>query len=119
MSERMNPPAKAEMVLVYDLRRDRRYREQVLSGLEDQWQDYLRGERTASIAEGRIVRLFNIPPQGEPMFELNEGASRSAWARQGDASWYVAGLRAKVESVIFVAELIGELPVVTRIWIGK
>jgi hypothetical protein len=33
------------MVLVYDLRRDHRYREQILSGVEDQWQAYLRGER--------------------------------------------------------------------------
>jgi hypothetical protein len=31
----MNSSAKAEMVLVYDLRRDRRYREQILSGVED------------------------------------------------------------------------------------
>jgi hypothetical protein len=116
----MNPPAKAEMVLVYDLRRDRRYREQILSGLEDQWEAYRHGERATTFAEGRITRFFNAPPQGEPMFELTEGARRSSWVRQGDPSWYAVGLRARVESVVFhVPDLIGEMPVVTRIWIGK
>lgn len=114
----MNPPAKAEMVLVYDLRRDRRYREQILSGVEDQWEAYLRGERPTTIAEGRITRMFDA--RGESMFQLNEGTCRSSWVRQGDPSWYAAGLRAKVESVVFrVPDLIGEMPVVTRIWIGK
>ncbi len=116
--EPMNPPAKAEIVLVYDLRRDRRYREQILSGLEDQWEAYLRGERPVSIAEGRIMRLFNAPHQGA-MFELREDAGRSSWPRHGDPSWYAVGLRAKVESVVFRADLIGDMTVVTRIWIGK
>lgn len=44
----MNSSAKAEMVLVYDLRRDRRYREQILSGLEDQWQAYTSGASALS-----------------------------------------------------------------------
>ena len=95
----MNPPAKAEMVLVYDLRRDRRYREQILSGVEDQWEAYVRGERAATIAEGRITRMFDV--RGESMFQLNDGARQSSWVRQGDASWYAVGLRAKVESVVF------------------
>ena len=106
------------MVLVYDLRRDRRYREQILSGVEDQWEVYVRGERAATIAEGRITKLFDA--QGESMFQLNDGARQSSWVRQGDRSWYAVGLRAKVESVVFrVPDLIGEMPVVTRIWIGK
>jgi hypothetical protein len=113
----MNPPAKIEMVLVYDLRRDRRYREQVLAGVEDQWESYLRGERPVSVTEGQITRLFNTPNQA--MFVLNEGTHRSSWPRQGDPSWYAVGLRAKVESVVFQADLIGEMQVVTRIWIGK
>jgi hypothetical protein len=113
----MNPAAKTEMVLVYDLRRDRRYREQILLGVEDQWEAYLRGERAATVAEGRITRFFDA--QGESMFQLNAGGQRSSWVRQGDASWYAVGLRAKVESVVFrVPDLIGEMPVVTRIWIG-
>ena len=116
----MNPTAKAEMVLVYDLRRDRRYREQILSGVEDQWQAYLRGERATTMATGRITRLFSACNQCEAMFELNEGAHRSSWTRQGDPSWYAVGLRAKVEVVVFrVPDLIGDMPVVTRIWIGK
>lgn len=115
----MNPPAKTEMVLVYDLRRDRRYHEQVLSGVEDQWEAYLRGERPTTIAEGRITRFFHAPYEGEAMFELKEGARRSSWVRQGDQSWYAVGLRAKVESVVFEPDLIGEMQVVTRIWIGK
>ncbi len=103
----MNPPAQAEMVLVYDLRRDRRYREQVLSGVEDQWEAYLRGERATTMAEGRITRMFDA--QGESMLQLNEGARRSSWVRQGDASWYAVGLRAKVESVVFAPDLIGDM----------
>jgi hypothetical protein len=113
----MNSSSNAEMVLVYDLRRDRRYREQILSGHEDQWEACVRGERAATIAEGRITKLFNA--QGQSMFQLNEGGRQSSWARQGDASWYAVGVRARVESVIFVAVLIGELPVVTRTWIGR
>jgi hypothetical protein len=43
----------------------------------------------------------------------------SSWVRQGDDSWYAVGRRAKVECVVFDAlQPIGELPVVTRIWIG-
>lgn len=53
------------------------------------------------------------------MFELKEGTHRSSWPRQGDPSWYLVGLRAKVESVVFQADLIGEMQVVTRIWIGS
>ena len=42
-----------------------------------------------------------------------------SWVRQGDDSWYAVGRRAKVECVVFDAlQPIGELPVVTRIWIG-
>jgi len=101
-------------------RRDRRYREQILSGLEDQWEAYLRGERAVTITKGRITRLFNAPHRSESMFQLNDGARRSLWVRQGDPSWYAVGLRAQVETVVFrVPDLIGEMPVVTRIWIGK
>ena len=53
------------------------------------------------------------------MFELKEAARESSWMRQGDPSWYAVGLRAKVESVVFMPDLIGEMSVVTRIWIGK
>jgi hypothetical protein len=36
----------------------------------------------------------------------------------GDESWYVVGRRVKVEQVVFrVPEPIGDMPVVTRIWI--
>ena len=34
---------KQDMVLVYDVRRDRRYRERVLSQVQEQWQAYQRG----------------------------------------------------------------------------
>ena len=106
-------------VLVYDLRRDHRYREQMLSRLGDQWQAYLRGERPATIAEGRITELFYAPYEGEHMFRLDEVASQSSWVRQGDESWYAVGRRAKIERVVFHApHPIGDMPVVTRIWIG-
>ena len=77
-----------DMVMVCDLQRDRGYRERVLSQVQDPWQAYQRGEWPAHISEGRISRLFFYPHDGEDMFELNEGAQRSTWLRQGDDSWY-------------------------------
>jgi hypothetical protein len=109
-----------EMVLVYDLRRDHRCREQLLSRLDEQWQAYLRGERPVSIAEGYISEVFFAPYEGEHMFRLDEGTRQSSWVRHGDESWYAVGRSAKVESVVFHApHPIGNMPLVTRIWIGR
>src|SRR6266513_1265563 len=92
-----------ELVLVYDLRRDESYRQRVLSGLDDQWQAYTRGEWPVTVAEGRITRLFYASYEGESMFELDEGARRTTWMRQGDNSWFAVGRRARVEHVVFRA----------------
>jgi hypothetical protein len=109
-----------EMALVFDLRRDQRCREQLLSRLEEEWQAYLRGERPVSIAEGYISELFFAPYEGECMFRLREGTRQSSWVRHGDESWYVVGRTAKVESVVLhVPHPIGNMPLVTRIWIGR
>ena len=109
-----------DMVLVYDLRRDRGQRERVLSQVQDQWQACQRGEWPVHVAEGRISRLFFYPHDGEHMFELNEGGRRSSWVRQGDDSWYHVGWRARVEQVVFhTPPPVGAVPVVTRIWIGN
>ena len=109
-----------DMVLVYDLRRDRGQRERVLSQVQEQWQAYQRGEWPAHISEGRISRLFFYPYNGEPMFELDEGAQRSTWVRQGDDSWYTVGWGARVERVVFhTPPPVHDVPVVTRIWIGN
>ena len=108
------------MVLVYDVRRDRRHRERVLSQVPEQWQAYQRGEWPVHISEGRISRLFFYPDGGEHMFELNEEVRRSTWVRQGDDSWYKVGWRAKVEQVVFrTPPPVEQVPVVTRIWIGN
>ncbi len=115
----MTDSATKSMVLVYDLRRDRRNREQILWGLDDQWEAYRRGERPARVVEGRITALFYAPTEHQHMFRLDEGGTQSSWVRQGDESWYAVGRRAKVECVVFHApHPIGDLPVVTRIWIG-
>jgi hypothetical protein len=109
-----------DMVLVYDLRRDRGHRERVLSQVQDQWQAYQRGEWPVHVAEGRISRLFFYPHDGEHMFELNEGGRRSSWVRHGDDTWYHIGWRAKVEQAVFhTPPPVGPVPVVTRIWIGN
>ena len=116
---RMTDCRTKDMVLVYDLRRDRRNREQILWGLDEQWQAYLRGERPASVAYGRITELFYAHSEHQHMFRLDEGARQSYWVRHGDGSWYAVGRRAKVECVVFQApHPIGDLPVVTRISIG-
>ena len=116
----MTQAGSQDMVLVYDLRRDRGHRERVLSQLQEQWQAYQRGECPVHISEGRISRLFFNTHGGEQTFELNEGVRRSTWVRQGDDSWYMVGCRVKVEKVVFHAPLpVGHMPVVTRIWIGN
>jgi hypothetical protein len=109
-----------DMVLVYDLRRDRAHRERLLTQVREQWRAYQRGEWPVDIAEGRISRLFFYPQGGEHMFELNEGERRSTWVRQGDDSWYTVGWRARVEQAVFhIPQPGGDVPVVTRIWIGQ
>jgi hypothetical protein len=116
----MTESSSTNMVLVYDLRRDRGHREQVLSQVQEQWSAYQRGEWPAHISEGRISKLFFYAHDGEHMFELDEGAKRTTWVRQGDDTWYTVGWRAKVEQVVFHTPLpVGPLPVVTRIWIGS
>lgn len=108
------------MVLVYDLRRDRGHWERALSQVQEQWQAYKRGEWPVHISEGRISRLFFYSHGREHMFELDEGARRSTWVRQGDGSWYAVGWRARVEQVVFHSPPpVREVPVVTRIWIGN
>jgi hypothetical protein len=53
------------------------------------------------------------------MFRLDEGGSQSYWVRHGDETCYAVGRRAKVECVVFHApHPIGDMTVVTRIWIG-
>jgi hypothetical protein len=106
-------------ILVYDLRRDRRRREQALSGAQEQWDAYRRGEWPVRVAEGRISNLFFDIHDGRDMFEVDEGKRRSAWARQGDDSWYALGWRAKIEHALFHAPApVGDVSLVTRIWIG-
>ena len=108
------------LVLVYDIRRDRHHREHILSQVQEQWQAYQHGQWPVHISEGRISRLFFYPHAGEQMFELNEGARRSTWVRQGDDSWYKVGWLARVEQVVFhTPPPGGPVPVVTRIWIGS
>lgn len=110
---------KKNLVLVYDLGRDHVRRERMLSQLQEQWQAYEHGEWPVQFSEGRISRLFFHPQGGEHMFELDEGQRHSRWVRQGDDSWYVVGWWAKVEQVVFSIPTAGEVPVVTRIWIGS
>ncbi len=107
------------MILVYDLRLDQRGRDQIFSGMDEQWQAYLRGEKPAFTVEGRIEELFFAPYEGEHRFKLDEGETQSTWIRQGEESFYVVRRWAKVEQVIFkVPDPIRDMPVVTRIWIG-
>jgi hypothetical protein len=40
----MTEVSSQDMVLVYDLRRDRAHRERLLSKVQEQWQAYQRGE---------------------------------------------------------------------------
>ncbi|HYG36755.1 MAG TPA: hypothetical protein VEC99_18325 [Clostridia bacterium] len=114
----MPQPCTVESVLVYDLRQDAFYREQILSGLEAQWQAYERGEVPVQISQGRITRLFMDTFDCKPTFELEESDRRSFWVRRGNASAYAIGKWAWVESVVFHAPApIGDLSVVTRIWV--
>jgi hypothetical protein len=80
-----------EMVLVYDAKRQA-------------WQ--------TSFSEGRIIRLYYLPYEGEHMFEIDEGHRLSSWPRPEDSQWFVIGSRARIEHTV------GEPPQVLRIWIG-
>jgi hypothetical protein len=74
----------------------------------------------SSVADGKISELFYAPYEGEHMFRLDEGNKTSAWIRFGDNAWYAIGRSAKVECAKFrVSEPIGDMLIVTRIWIGK
>ncbi len=116
----MSASRNENMVLVYDVRRDHVRRNRVMSHLREQWQAYRRGEWPVYLSEGRISRLFFYPQRRDHMFELDEGARHSTWVRQGDDSWYVVGWWAKVEQVVFCTPPpVAELPLVTRIWIGR
>jgi hypothetical protein len=107
-----------KMALVYDLRRDSGTRKKLLSRVRDQWDAYLRGEKLGESTKGHISDLFFAPYEGEHMFRLHGNGRTSSWTRLGDESWYVVGRRVKVEQVVFrVPEPIGDMPVVTRIWI--
>jgi hypothetical protein len=64
-----------QMVLVYDAKR------QLLE----------------AFSEGRITRLYNLPYEGDHMFEIDEGERRSSWPRRGDSSWFVVGWHARIE----------------------
>jgi hypothetical protein len=107
----------SEFALVYDLDRDQPYRNLILGGLEDQWEAYRRGECLSRFSEGRISSLFFDPFDAEPIFEVDEGSQRSFWVRRGNPSSYAAGRRVKVEHVVFHAP-VGNMPVISRIWIG-
>ena len=108
------------MVLLYDIRCDECWRKQIPSSVDEQWTSYLRGDSLVDISEGRITELFYAPYEGEHMFRLDDGKRTTAWVRQGEDSWFVVGRRARVEHIVFhVPPPIGDMPVVTRIWIGE
>lgn len=75
--------------------------------------DAKRKAQQTALSDGRISRLYYIPYEGEHMFEIDDGQSRSSWPRPGDSSWFVVGRRARVEHTQ------GEHPEVFKIWIGN
>jgi hypothetical protein len=52
------------MVLVYDLRRDRRYREEILWRMDEQWQAYLRGGYMNENTRKAIHRIAELIRNG-------------------------------------------------------
>jgi hypothetical protein len=63
--DKISKSSTKDMVLVYDLRHGSRRRKAVLSGMEDQWKAYLRGELEVNVADGKISELFYAPYEGD------------------------------------------------------
>ena len=105
------------MALVYDLRDDHRYRLQILSQVESQWQAYLDGTYASSISEGRIVKLFYASYEGEHMFVLDDGVKQQSWSRDPNDDRFLVGRNARVETVVFCVPQIGDMLTVTRMWL--
>jgi hypothetical protein len=107
-------------VLVYDMRRDKKNRADLSKRLGNQWRAYLQGKKPVQIIEGCISKLYYSNYEGEDMFQLDEGSKKSSCSRLGDDSWYAVGRKTKIEVVVFkVPDPIGDMPIVTRIWIGE
>src|SRR5947208_11816441 len=108
----------ANMEPVFDLRNDHAHRGKLLAGLNDQWRRYLNGELPVRIAEGCVTRLFFSPYDGEQMFEIENGEKRSIYPRQEQDSRFAVGREVAIEIATFDALVpIGELLLITRIWI--
>jgi hypothetical protein len=110
-----------EMVLVYDIRRDKFNRERLSSGFPRRWRALESGKKRTKISEGLITKLFFAPYEGDHFFELDDGKRRRSWVRFGDESWYAVGRRVRVEFAefrVFISLRFDVIQVVTKIWIG-
>ena len=86
------PSTRRDMIFVYDAKRG--------------------DEPETELSEGCIVRLYFLPYEGDPMFEIEDGDQRSFWPRLGDISQYMVGRRARIEHTR------GKHSEVIRIWVG-
>ncbi len=106
----------AELVVAYDLARDREVVERVqmatvqgsevalttehgLLGSKTWWEAVRDGAIPTRVAEGKIARLYRNAA-GWPEFELTTPDGVSAWSLDGDVARYRAGRRARVEYVV-------------------
>jgi hypothetical protein len=130
--------SKPDMIQVYDLRRDRKHVAHVqhatlhtdrfgvvpdhgLFGSDEWWQAISSGAIETHTIEGRISRVYmtGAPGGNFPEFEVDDGSSRTQWARLGDDDWYVVGRRIRVDFVQTRLRYDGDrVPSVLRIWIG-
>ncbi|MGH8661133.1 MAG: hypothetical protein ACREUB_05145, partial [Burkholderiales bacterium] len=97
-----SPP---EMVAVYELRRNRRFIEQVqeatlhradagivsehgLFGSDEWWAAIADGRLPTQSIRGHISKIYMSGHNDFPEFEVDDGGARTSWAREGDDSWY-------------------------------
>jgi hypothetical protein len=107
-----------QQVLVFELSRDGP-RQADNAALEKMWEAYQQGGWSMQVAEGRISKVISSAPDAEPIFEIDDGRSRTSWSLQGDRTAYSVGRKARVESIVFGASGASDngRAVVTRIWI--
>ena len=105
------------MSVVYQLRQNRRFIEQVqeatlhsedsgivpehgLFGSDEWWAAIADGHLPTHTIRGRISQIYMSGHNDFAEFEVDDGVARTSWGRQGDDSWYVVGRSVQIDYVL-------------------
>jgi len=113
----MTSSSPSDMVAVYELRRNRRFIEQVqeatlhrddagivpehgLFGSDEWWVAIADGRFPTHTIRGRISKLYMSGHNDFAEFEVDDGVTRTSWAREGDDTWYEVGRSVQIDYVL-------------------